>query len=310
MRLNFLYHCIRSGAGGLLIASLLLAACSSSETPTPTAAPAATPNPKAEAGSLTIETTKNIIYANVDDLQTELDVYVPSEPGPWPVVVVAHGSGESRSTFADLAEEIASHGAVVYNIDYTLTLPLPIGNEDIACAVRFARGTAADYGGDPDWITLVGSSAGADLGAVIALAGDDFEGDCVVTDASALLDAFVGFEGFYNLAKAALVIPDLTILKDEDPELFETVNPYSHIGRNSDLQVRLVHGDDIDTQWWDIPPEASIEFHQALADAGYDVELILVDGASHATLSSKYLHPDAFALTVEQVMELARSSSH
>jgi acetyl esterase/lipase len=307
MRLNGPYLCIRSAAVGLLIASLSLAACSSSSSPTPTAVPAATPNPKAEAGSLPIEITRNIIYANVDELQTELDVYAPSDPGPWPVVVIAHGSGEYRSNFDDFAEAIASHGAVVYNIDYTLTLPTSI--EDIACAVRFARTTAADYGGDPDWITLVGSSAGADLGVVIALAGDDFEGDCVVTDASALLDAFVGFEGFYNLDTAALVIPDLTILKDEDPELYEAVNPPSHIGRNPGLHIRLVHGDDVDTEWYDVPPEASIEFHQALADAGYDAELIIVEGASHDTLSNKFLNPDGFALTVQQVMELARGSS-
>ena len=144
---------------------------------------------------------------------------------------------------------------------------------------------------------------------MIALSGDDFEGDCVVTEASALPDAFVGFEGFYNLETAALVIPDLTILKDEDPELFEAVNPYSHIGHNSDLQVRLVHGDDVDTEWWEVLPEASIEFHQALSDAGYDAELIILAGTSHTTLTNKYLYPEAFDLIVQEVMELTRTSS-
>jgi hypothetical protein len=123
------------------------------------------------------------------------------------------------------------------------------------------------------------------------------------------LDAFVGFEGFYNLETAALVIHVIATLKDEDPELFDAINPSSQIRRNPDLQVRLVHGDDIDTEWWDVPPEASIEYHQALVDAGYDADLILVEGASHETLSNKNLNPDAFALTIQQVKELARSSS-
>jgi predicted dienelactone hydrolase len=123
MRLNVPYLCIRSVAVGLLIASLSLAACSSPSSPTPTAVPAATPNPKAEAGSLTIETTRNIIYANVDEMQTELDIYAPSEPGNWPVVVVAHGIGETRGTLSDFAEAIASHGAVVYNIDVIHNFP-------------------------------------------------------------------------------------------------------------------------------------------------------------------------------------------
>ena len=69
----------------------------------------------------------------------------------------------------------------------------------------------------------------------------------------------------------------------------------------------MVQGNDIDVAWYDVLPQVSIEFHQALADAGYDVELIGVEGAHHTDLTS--LYSDAFALTVQQVMELARSSS-
>ena len=155
----------------------------------------------------------------------------------------------------------------------------------------------------------MGSSAGAATGAVAALAGDDFEGDCVVTDGSALPDALVAFEGPYDYATTVYrpPAPDHTILKDEDPELWEAINPYSHIGRNPDLQVRLVQGNDIDVAWYDVLPQVSVEFHQTLADAGYHVELIVVEGAHHTDLTS--LYSDDFALTVQQVMELARSSS-
>lgn len=322
MRLTFSHHGILCKLAIWLIAMWLVVGCSSSLSPTPTMAsatsttthePPATPtpsSPEAETASFTIETTRNIVYANVDELPTELDVYAPSEPGPWPVVVVAHGSKKNRSDFTHLAEAIASEGAVVYNIDVIHDFPLSKSIERIACATRFARTTATDYGGDPDRITLVGNSAGAATGAVIALAGDDFEGECVERDASALIDAIVAFEGPYDYATTvSLSSMDHTILKDEDPELWHAINPYSHIGRNPDLQVRLVHGDDVDTHWYDVPPEVSVEFHQALADAGYDVELFVVEGASHTTLTHKWLHPDAFALTVQQVMELARDSS-
>jgi hypothetical protein len=46
---------------------------------------------------------------------------------------------------------------------------------------------------------------------------------------------------------------------------------------------------------------------QALANAGYDVELHVVEGAVHSAL----IRPDsdAFALMVKQVMEVARGSS-
>ncbi len=103
------------------------------------------------------------------------------------MVVVVHGMLQGRSSCALFAEAIASQGAVVYNIGVPFTVPWGAGIECIACAVRFPRATAADYGGDPGRTTLVGNSAGAATGAVVALAGDDFDGDCVVRDASASL---------------------------------------------------------------------------------------------------------------------------
>lgn len=47
----------------------------------------------------------------------------------------------------------------------------------------------------------------------------------------------------------------------------------SAIGTNPDLTVRLIHGTGDDV----IPLERSSEFEAALAEPGYDVELITVD---------------------------------
>lgn len=282
-------------------------------TSTATPSPAPTPGSPAESPTLTTEVSSRILYAKVNGMPTTLDVYAPGEPGPWPVVLVAHGSAQNRQTFSHLAEAIASQGAVVYNLDVNFTFPHLIGIKRIACAVRFARSTAPDYGGDPSRITLVGNSAGAATGAVVALAGDDFEGDCIVTDASALLSALVGYEGAYNYATTVYSSAmDHTVLKDEDPELWQAINPYSHIGRNPDLQIRLVHGDDVDVGWYDVPPEASIEFHQALADAGYDVTLTVLEGASHTALldftysGGERRFSEAFQTVVQQSLEVAR----
>jgi acetyl esterase/lipase len=198
----------------------------------------------------------------------------------------------------------------VYNIDVWHGAPtLTSALERIACAVGFARETADDYGGDPSWLALVGHSLGAHDGAVIALAGADFAGDglaeeCVATDAAALVDAFVGYEGPYDWTTTVYHSDfDYTSMKSEDPELWHAINPFSHIGENSELRVRLIHGDAADVEWWDVPLDVSMEFHQALAEADYDVELIVLEGANHD------YGPDAIAVTVEQVMELAHSSS-
>jgi hypothetical protein len=138
---------------------------------------------------------------------------------------------------------------------------------------------------------------------VVAMAGDEFDGDCVVDQGSALPDALVGYEGPYDYATHDYQAVNLIPLQEDDPELWYAINPYSHIGGNSGLVVRLIHGVDVDDIWWEVPTDTSVAFHQALLDAGYDAELTLLDGATHVDL-----HPgtEAFDVTVEQVMEVAR----
>ena len=92
-------------------------------------------------------------------------------------------------------------------------------------------------------------------------------------------------------------------MREEDAELWETMDSHTHIGGNPDLVVRLIHGDDTDVDWHEVPRQVSVEFHQALAEAGYDAEVTLLDGPSHLGLtipSSK-----AFEEAVQQVLQVA-----
>jgi acetyl esterase/lipase len=266
--------------------------------------------PSAVAETSSGQTTTTVATMGIPytvDSGRKLDVYTPGGQGPWPVVVVVHGFAQGKFSFAPLAEAIASEGAVVFNIGVETSFPFRTAIDEVACAVRFSRATAAGYGGDDTRITLVGNSLGATLGAIVAMAGDDFAGDCVVTEGSAVVDALVGYEGGYDHATHNYgQVPEdgnLPALREEDPELWATVNPYSHIGGNPDLVVRLIHGDDTDAAWYEIPRQISVEFHQALAEAGYDAEVTLLDGPSHIGLtlpSSK-----AFEVAVQQALQVA-----
>jgi len=264
-----------------------------------------------------VEVTKDIAYTRPlrpDMPVQKLDVYAPTEPGPWPVVVILHGAAETKLTLADLSQEIAEQGAVVFTPDWPVGSPLVLtmndgegfreGSEDLTCAARFARATATDYGGDPARVTLVGYSAGGGAGAGVTLAGDDLDRlweefasirggpppqvDCLVSGVSALSDAFVGLAGGYDFAD---------FLKEEDRELWEIVSPYALIGGNPNLRVRLIHGDrDVF-----VPVEVTVEFHEALEEAGYDATLTVVD-AGHAIFSTAPLRE----LIIQVVMEVAR----
>lgn len=219
--------------------------------------------------------------------ELSLDIYEPIVPGPYPVVVLFHGGGwlgGRPDDIAPLARELAAAGTVVFNAPYRLALRgggYPMTFEDAACAVRAARAYGPEFGGDSETVTLVGYSAGAHIGAVAALAGDSFLGDCVVESGSALPDSFVGVAGPYD---SDLLDPFLVMFfgtsRAEDPGPWEAGNPFSHIGANPDLSVRLIQGQS-DLL---VPAGFALSFHDALVEAGYDVGLTIVEKGNHQTV--------------------------
>lgn len=220
--------------------------------------------------ALPIEETRGVDYTSTQFV----NIFAPQDAGPWPVVLVIPGGGGLPSATEPFAEALAAQGAVVFNVKWRAVFPrFRDAAEDVACAVRFARATAASYGGDSTRITLLGHSRGGAIGAVVALAGEDFTGDCLVSGGSALPDVFIGVAGGYDFA----VDGDAAFLKDEDAELWASINPYTHVGRNAEVQVRLVHGD-MDNV---VMVDEAIHFEQALTAAGYDVTLVVLEGATH-----------------------------
>jgi len=234
-----------------------------------------------------------------------MDVFAPTTTGTFPVVVMFHGGGwvgGHPDDIAPLAASMAAAGTIVFNAPYRLALRgggYPMTFEDAACAVRFAREHAPRFGGDPETIIVVGYSAGAHIGAVTALAGDSFDGDCAVDSGSALPDAFVGVAGPYD---SDLFDPFLVLFfgtdRAEDPGPWEDGNPYTHIGENPDLAVRLIQGE-LDLL---VPAGFAIAFDDALAEAGYDVELTIVENGDHGSV----VDPQADGgLVVAAVLEVA-----
>ena len=225
-----------------------------------------------------VSTIDGVAYTD-DEL---LDIIAPDDAGPWAVVVTAHGKGGDRVTMTELAEAIAGRGAVVFDTTLPDDPPFLETTEHLACAVRFARQAAEEHGGDPQHITLVGHSMGAYTGSLVALAGDQYVDDgCVATEGSAKVDALVGYEGPYDHALTEGYPFDLWMLEQTDPELWSAIDPFQHIGGNPGLVVRLIQGVDDDVTQFDVHPEVTERFGRALAEADYDVEVVMIDGANH-----------------------------
>lgn len=153
--------------------------------------------------------------------------------------------------------------------------------EDAACAVRFAAAHTAEYGGDPNRLIVVGYSAGAHIGSVIALAADAFDGDCLAPMNDVLPTGFVGIAGPYNTdALGPVMRTFFGTDPDIDPEPWKIGNPLTYLGENPGLVLRLVHGD----QDRVVPLVFSQYFSDRLVDTGYDASLDVVAGADHRSV--------------------------
>lgn len=103
-----------------------------------------------------------------------LDVYRPVGADTAPVVVFFYGGrwqGGERDDFRFAAQALTELGAVAVVPDYRLypDTVFPAWVEDGAAVVRWVRENAADFGGDPDRIFLMGHSAGAHTAVLLAL---------------------------------------------------------------------------------------------------------------------------------------------
>lgn len=239
-----------------------------------------------------------------------MDRYVPEGDGPWPIVVIVHGT---HSDVALLAPAVAERGAVVYAPDY-LYESFPTSTEqirsglwmggttvgDLVCAVRTARADAVDHGGDPDHLVLVGFSRGGVLGATVALAGDDpaaapgMSGSCAVSDGSVVPQAFVGLDAPYDLYTwAEEDVPEMVAF---DSEAFQAMSPLSYTDRPPSDQPTVFHllapyqaGDYDDT----------VRLEAALATTGYPVTATFFPGAGHMAFIYPRVMPEVVDLIVD-----------
>jgi acetyl esterase/lipase len=110
-------------------------------------------------------------YPNKKD---RLDVYAPAHAKGAPVVVSIHGGAlreGDKSGQAFVGQRFAAAGFVTVVINYRLSPSVmhPAHVEDAAHAVAWARSHAAEYGGDPKKLFVIGHSAGAYLAALLTL---------------------------------------------------------------------------------------------------------------------------------------------
>jgi acetyl esterase/lipase len=114
-------------------------------------------------------TASDLAYG--DHPRHRLDLYAPADAEAVPIVVFVHGGGFLKGdkggaaawTNANVGRMAAAAGMLGVVINYRLAPDdvWPSGAQDVAAAVAWLKANAADHGGDPASIVLVGTSAGA-----------------------------------------------------------------------------------------------------------------------------------------------------
>ncbi|WP_278237244.1 alpha/beta hydrolase [Isoptericola sp. AK164] len=119
-------------------------------------------------------------YAQLDGEPQELSVWLPrtgQDGAPAPVVVLVHGGGwtsEDRlqPTTASHAAWFADQGFLAISVDYPLSDDedhrWDVVEPQVACALVWAGEHAAEHGGDPAEVHLVGDSAGGNVALDVA----------------------------------------------------------------------------------------------------------------------------------------------
>ena len=165
--------------------------------------------------------------------QLALDVYRPADARGAPVVVFFYGgswkSGK-RQWYHWAGQALARRGLVVVIPDYRKWPQVRMGGfmRDAAHAVAWSRAHAGEYGGDADALFLMGHSAGAHIGALLATDDRWLQG---VGMQPKQLRGFIGLAGPYDF------------LPLTDPDFIDMFGPTHTVQLNSQ-PVHFVTGDE------------------------------------------------------------------
>lgn len=218
----------------------------------------------------------NIAYG--PDPQQRLDVYVPlgSAAAPLPVIVFWHGG---RWKFGDKADyrfvgaALAGSGcvAVLANYRHYPQVKMPGFMDDAAQAALWSAAHAADFGGDPRRVFLMGHSAGAHMAALLTLDSRYF---AAAGQMRPYIAGVIGLSGAYDFLP--LLEADVQDMFGP-PENYPLSQPINFV-RAGAPPMLLVHGLDDET----VLPKNSSNFAAALSACGASVTLKLYPRRAHA----------------------------
>ena len=200
-----------------------------------------------------------------DEATKDMLVFAPDAEGRWPVIVAFHGIGGTSQDMAEIATRLAREGSVVfaptYGTDITSQEGIDRAAVDAECGYRFARSIAAEYGGDLDQpVTFVGWSLGASAALGIGLTEE--------------IDPTGEFVSCFGQVPRPDIIVAISGCHYEGGQLdFVDTEAWG----NKEADIFLLAGEK-DTN---CPPWETEDAASEMRSGGYEVNLLMLDGADH-----------------------------
>ena len=236
----------RTSLSAMFVALLIVASCADDKTPA------------------TVTVSQSTIRG---DHTQDISVWAPDSGTGYPIVYVLHGLANDRNDMAGFATALAREGLVVFVPDIR-TATTSGAATDVECGYDLALKRAVEFGGDIDQpVSIVGWSFGAVTALFSALdpnaTGLRSQAEGCSLDAQRP-DVIVSIAGCYT-----------TWDGDSEP-----LDPGAMGWINTGAQIVLVAGEEDPV----CPPEESETAADTFEAAGFDANVVVIQGADHGAM--------------------------
>lgn len=238
-----------------------------------------------------------------------LDIYAPLSGKNHPVVIWVHGGawkiGDKRGVDSKPAA-FTQQGYLLVSLNYRLHPQASYDQqaEDIAQAIRWVREHAAEYGGNPDELFLLGHSAGAHLVALVSTNPVYLRQQSLSLKSikgTILLDG-AGYDLAEHMATAGPTARKMySAVFSEDPKTWKAASPITYVRKNQSIPPFLI----LHVARRADSGKQSEAFAKKLKQNQIKAEVIAVPGKTHLTINREIGLPED--LPTQKIFEFLKS---
>lgn len=226
-----------------------------------------------------VEVERDLAFAPGQHLS--LDVYRPAHAAHAPVLVFFYGGNWThgrRQWYRFVGTALAAHGILTIIPDYRKYPDVRLDGfmQDAAHAVAWTHDHAAQFGGDPQDLFVMGHSSGAQIAALLATDPTWLAADGMSLHSVA---GFIGLAGVYDFVPIPPQDADMRRIFGTRPREQRQADPITFV-RHGDPPMLLLQGTDDHL----VRAADSVALARKAQAVGGDAELKLYPGVGHMAL--------------------------